>query len=90
MPVARARKESVIAEVRPQVDGLPGPKPAPPPPEVPTRCTGGQFPSAVTALYGEFDFAEDKVYEAVEDLILVGDLVVQRHRFGVQGLGKGA
>lgn len=40
--------------------------------------------------YGEFDFAEDKVYEAVEDLILVGDLVVQRHRFGVQGLGQGA
>jgi hypothetical protein len=36
----------------------------------------------------QLDLAEDEVDHAVEDLVLVGDVVVQRHRLHAEGLGE--
>ena len=44
----------------------------------------------VTAGSRKLDLAEDDVDQGVEDLVLVGDVVVDRHRLDAQLLGEGA
>ena len=42
----------------------------------------------VAVRLGQFDFAEDQVDDRVQDLVLVGDVVIDRHRLDAELLGQ--